>query len=255
MLFALACLALAAGPLGCATEQKVLRTPQYSLTYPAFWKVKSVAAKAGDQTTLSIGRYSDTVMDTGENGNDSLYEKSQADVDVRIVAWPEPPDAGDPAKKVAELLWEDPDLKLSQHGRLRENGKECGQEFRKKFSILHTPSQPLDLMSQPGFRTVVVGGKAQGILVGVVARVPTEQDVGLFCHNLANLQLQLQNVLDGLTLVANGAAAPAPAAAAPAPAAAAPAAAAPTPGPAPSAGGSSPGAPAGAKAPPPPAAP
>jgi hypothetical protein len=176
----------------------VLRTPQYTLTHPSYWKVKKVASKPGEATMLSIGRYSTTVMDTGE-GTDSVYERSEAEVDVRIVAWPAPPTAGEPSQQAAELLWNDPELQIPKHGRLDASVRECGDEFMKKFTIFSAQEMPIDLVMVPGWRTIVIGGKAQGLLVGVVARVPFEQDVGLFCHNRRNLQLQLQNVLSGLT--------------------------------------------------------
>jgi hypothetical protein len=204
------CLVLTLAAVGCATEQQ-LTTPQYTLTHPDYWKVKSTASKPGEPTVLSIGRYNTSVMDTGE-GNDSEYEKSESEVDVRIIAWPLPPDTKDPSEKVAELLVNDPDLQLAKHGRLPDSARECGQEFKKKYTIFQQEETPLDLLMRPGFRTIVVGGKAQGNLYGVVARVPFEQDVGLFCHNRKNLQLQLQNVLNGLTPTGGGGPPPAKAA-------------------------------------------
>jgi hypothetical protein len=186
------------GAAGCGAGQQVLKTPQYTLSHPDYWKIKSTASKPGEPTVLSIGRFSATVMDIGE-GTDSTYESSEAEVEVRIIAWPAPPDPADPSEAVGALLREDPDLQLARHGRLPDSAQECGQTFRKKFTIFRTPQMPLDLLVRPGFRTIVIGARAQGWLYGVVARVPFEQDMGLFCHNRNNLQLQLQVVLDGLS--------------------------------------------------------
>ena len=223
-LCAFAGLVLGAGAAGCASPQKVERTPYYTLTHPDYWKVKAVASKPGEQTVLSIGRYSTTVMSEGE-GSDSIYEKSEAEVDVRIIAWADPADGSDPSEKVGQLLWQDADLQIGKHGRLSPDSRECGREFLKKFAMFGAQQMPLDLIKRPGFRTVVIGNRTNGMLIGVVARVPYEQDVGLFCHNRDNLHLQLQHVLDGLAPVA-GAAPPAAPAAPPAapPAPAAPAA-------------------------------
>ena len=183
--------------IGCATEQQVLKTPQYTLTHPDYWKVKKTATQPGEPTVLSIGRYSSSVMDTGE-GTETIFDRSEAEVDVRIIAWPAPPELNDPSQKVAELLWQDSDLQIPKHARLADSVNECGDEFKKKFTIFQSQQMPLDLLMRPGWRTIIIGARAHEWLVGVVARVPFEQDVGLFCHNRKNLQLQLQNVLNGL---------------------------------------------------------
>ena len=84
--------------------------------------------------------------------------------------------------------------------------------LKKKYTIVGNKEEPLDLVSRPGWRTILLGGKKEGVLLGVVARVPYEQDVGRYCHNLSNMQVQLQNLLDGLVLVSGGAKAAATAA-------------------------------------------
>ena len=66
----------------------------------------------------------------------------------------------------------------------------------------------MDLIKRPGWRTIVVGLKGQGSLVGVVARVEYEQDIRRYCHNLKNLQVQLQNLLNGFKLLPQGGAGP-----------------------------------------------
>ena len=77
---------------------------------------------------------------------------------------------------------------------------------KKKYTVLGKQQKPLDLVSRPGWRTILVGGTKRGLLLGVVARVRYEQDIGRYCHNLSNMQVQLQNLLDGLVAVGNRAA-------------------------------------------------
>jgi hypothetical protein len=61
-----------------------------------------------------------------------------------------------------------------------------------------------------------------------VARVPFEQDIGRYCHNLSNMQVQLQNLLDGV-VVGGGGGSTGPPGASPAPAASPPASPSSTP--------------------------
>jgi hypothetical protein len=214
------------GAAGCAAENKITKGPNFSLNHPEFWKVKEVASKPGDATKLGIGRFSETVVNEGTGADHaSAFEASQAEVDARIVTWVAQDDAGDPTKKVANLLVDTPDLELTKQGRLATDKGECGAQFVKKYTWKGQTLEPLDLFSKPGFRSVIVGAKSEGVLLGVLARVPTEPDPGLFCHNLRNMQTQLQLLLEGLTVVPGDAAAP--------PGTAAPAAATPTAGPPP----------------------
>jgi hypothetical protein len=233
-LLALTVLAIgAASTSGCASEQKVLHAPHYALNHPDYWKVESVAKKDGEPTLVKIGRYSQTVMSEGVGADEStLYESSQADVEVRLYTWSDGGNAP-PTMGVVNKLAEDSTLQLTKHGRISADRNECGNQFQRKYKVLGVDQEPLDLAMQPGFRTIVVGGTSGSVLLGVVARVPYEQDSGLYCHNLKNMRLQLDLLLAAMKPEAN---APAPAAAASSPApAAAPAAAANSPGPAPAA--------------------
>ena len=220
---------VAASTSGCASEQKVLRAPHYTLTHPDYWKVESVAKQDGEPTLVKIGRYSSTVMNEGVGADESTpYESSEAEVEVRVYTWNDQGNAP-PAMAVVNKLAEDATLKLTKHGRVTADRGECGKDFQRKYNVLGTDQEPLDLVMQPGFRTIVLGGKVGGstgpVLMGVVARVPYEQDPGLYCHNLSNLQLRLGKLLEGMKAeesapVAAAAAAPAsspdPAPAAPA---------------------------------------
>jgi hypothetical protein len=220
-----------AGAAGCATENKVVRTPYYTISHPDFWQVKSVAQKPGEPTLVVIGQYGSTVINEGSGATEgAMYESSQADVEVRVFAWPEPtgaPENATPSQQVSQLLFEDPELKLNKHGLVPQQQSECGREFQRKYNLLGTEQTPLDLLVQPGWRTIVLGGKAPGLLVGVVSRVPYEQDAGLYCHNLSNMRTQLETFLAGLTPASPPAPGSPAAAATPAPAAAPPAEAPP----------------------------
>ena len=195
---ALACLLLVAGSAGCATSRNVVRTPHYTLAHPPHWKVKTVATKLGEQTTLSIGRPAVMAMSQGSAGGGAAGGPL-ADVDVRIVAWPDL-DAGtvDPSEKVGQLLRSNTELQLAKHERLAPAAQECGRPLAATFTVFGRAQAPLELRQQPGWRTVVIGGRTEGVLVGVVARVPFEQEGERFCRDRDNLRAQLQSVLAGL---------------------------------------------------------
>ncbi len=231
--FVLTAVAVAAG---CATEQKVLKTPYYTLSHPDYWQVKKVGDKPAEPTVVSIGTYGSTVINEGSGATEgAAYESSQAEVEVRVFAWPEPaggPENATPTDRVSQLLFKDPELQIGKHGLIPQQQAECGKEFQRKYTVLGAEQTPLDLLVQPGWRTILLGGKAPGLLIGVVSRVPYEQDGGLYCHNLSNMRTQLGLFLEKLAPASATAAAPgvAPAEPAePAPSAPAPAAPAPTP--------------------------
>ena len=63
---------------------------------------------------------------------------------------------------------------------------------------------PVDLVRRPGWRTIVTGARQQGTLIGFVARFEWEgADMNRNCHNLRNMQVQLQNLLDGVVVLLN----------------------------------------------------
>lgn len=231
----LGALLLGLGSIGCGTTNQVTKGPDYALNHPDYWKVKSVATKEGEPTIVNIGVYSSTVVNEGVGADSSsAYEASQAEVEARIYSWKEDEKLDNPTQKVAEKLVSDPDLQLQAHGKIGDQPPECGSDFKRKYSVLKTDQTPLDLLKRPGFRTIVVGGQQGNVLLGVVSRVPYEQDGGLYCHNLSNMRTQLQTLLDNLVVTAPAAPAAGASPAAPAePAApAAPASAPESPAPA-----------------------
>jgi hypothetical protein len=198
------------GAVGCAAENTITKGPNFSLDHPAFWKVKEVATKPGDPTKIGIGRFSETVVNDGAGADtSSIFESQQAEVDARIYTWVAADAGNDPTKKVSELLYPTSDLEMGKQGRVATDKGECGAQFVKKYVWKGQTLEPLDLLSRPGFRTIVVGAKSDGVLLGVLTRVPYEQDGGLFCHNLKNMQTQLQLLLEGLTVTPGDATTPA----------------------------------------------
>ena len=156
----------AASTSGCASEQKVLRAPHYTLTHPDYWKVESVAKQDGEPTLVKIGRYSSTVMNEGVGADESTpYESSEAEVEVRVYTWNDQGNAP-PAMAVVNKLADDTTLKLTKHGRVTADRGECGKDFQRKYNCLGTDQEPLDLAMQPGFRTIVLGGKNGPVLTG-----------------------------------------------------------------------------------------
>lgn len=199
--------ASAVGSIGCVAAQKQVKTPHFSLSYPDYWELKNVGMKDGDPTTVMVKSFGSAVIDEGSGSmgdKQQNYEAVQADVETRVYAWPEPQGVQDPTRAVAQLLQGDSSLELPRHLRVGEQPPECGL-LKKKYTVAGDSEEPLDLVSRPGWRTIVVGGKKDGVLLGIVARVPYEQDVGRFCHNLSNMQVQLQNLLEGLVVTGNGA--------------------------------------------------
>jgi hypothetical protein len=195
-----------AASIGCVTAQKQVKTPHFTLAHPDYWEVKNVGTKHGEPTTVIIKNFGSAVIDEGSGAMEQRqqnYEAVQADVETRVYTWPEPPGVQDATAAAAEMLQGESTLELPRHLRVAEQPPECGL-LKKKYTILGAKEEPLDLVSRPGWRTILIGGKKQGVLLGVVARVPYEQDVGRFCHNLSNMQVQLQNLLDGLIVVGNG---------------------------------------------------
>jgi hypothetical protein len=69
------------------------------------------------------------------------------------------------------------------------------------YRILGTEREPLNLVSRPGWRTIVVGATGQGSLLGVVARVEYQEERARYCQGLGHMQAQLQTLLDGLRTV------------------------------------------------------
>jgi hypothetical protein len=194
-------LALGLGSIGCVAAQKQVKTPFYTLAHPDYWEVKSVGQKDGEPTTVVIKNFGSAIIDDGSGAmaeRQQNYEAVQADVEVRVYGWPEPSGADNSA--AAQLLQGESTLELARHLLVAEQPPECGL-LKKKYTIVGNKEEPLDLVSRPGWRTILLGGKKQGVLLGVVARVPYEQDIGRFCHNLSNMQVQLQNLLDGLVVV------------------------------------------------------
>ena len=215
--------------MGCATATKEVKTPYFTLAHPDYWEVKSVGMADGEPTFVVIGSYGSAVIDEGVGAmeaREANYEAVQADVEVRAFGWDGlPPEIGDPTSAVARLLNNEPTLQLGRQYRVPEQPLECNI-LHRKYKLLGEMREPLDLVSRPGHRLIVVGARSGDTLIGVVSRVEFEQDVARYCHNLRNMQVQMQNFLDGIRAMpaSGGGAGAAPAAGAGEAAGAAPAA-------------------------------
>ena len=208
-LLGLAALVALGGAVGCAPQTVQLQTAHYTLGHPDYWKVKQQASKDGEATVVVIPPYGNAVIDTGSGaGAGQSYDAVTADVEVRLYSAPDPNANADATQEVSQILRADPELALNQHFVIPDNPPECGM-YPKKYRIFGVTQAPIDLVKRPGWRTIVVGGRANGYLLGAVARVEYEPDMQRNCHNLANMQVQLQNLFDALTPSGGPAAPPA----------------------------------------------
>jgi hypothetical protein len=196
----LAAMGFLGGAAGCVPATQQLQTGAYTLSHPDFWKVKKTAAKDGEPTVVMIPQYGSAIIDEGSGAmanKGENYDAVTADVEVRLYSWPDP-GQGDPTQEVGKLLSSDSDLALRQSYVIPDNPPECGV-YPRKYTVFGVEQTPVDLVKQPGYRTIVVGGRGNGHLVGAVARVEFEPDRQRNCHNLSNMRVQLQNLLDGLS--------------------------------------------------------
>ena len=214
-LAARAAVALLGGAVGCTPATQQLSTSHFTLSHPDYWKVKRTAAQDGQATIVIIPQYGSAVIDEGSGTMASKgqnYDAVTADVEVRLYNFPDPAPDMDPTQAVSRLIGKaDPDLALQQSFMIPDNPPECGT-YPKKYTIYGKVETPIDLVKRPGYRTIVVGSRSDGFLTGVVSRFEYEPDMERNCHNLSNMRVQLQNLLDALVAI-HGPAGPAPAAA------------------------------------------
>ncbi|MDZ4694990.1 MAG: hypothetical protein SGI86_07535 [Deltaproteobacteria bacterium] len=191
----------AMGASACSVTQPVV-TPRYRIQAIDFWDVKKVGLKDGEASQITIGQYSGAVIDDGSGATSgAVYDSRTAEVDARVYAWPDA-DSAIPAVDVAlRLLRNGGELQLSEHSVVATTPFECGK-LQRKYRHLGQTLASVDLVKWPGWRTIVVGVRGQGSLLAVIGRVEFQQDPNRYCHNLNNLQVQTQNLLDGLELIA-----------------------------------------------------
>jgi hypothetical protein len=206
--------AMLGGAVGCVPATQQLQTSHFTLSHPDYWKVKKTAAKDGDSTLVVIPQYGSAVIDEGSGSMASKgqnYDAVTADVEVRLYGWPDQGGQSDPTQEAGKLLVGDSELALGQHYIIPDNPPECGV-YPKKYLVFGEQQTPVDLVKRPGWRTIVVGGRSNGHLVAAVARVDWEPDMQRNCHNLSNMRVQLQTLLDNLSAGGSPAAAGPPAA-------------------------------------------
>jgi len=201
-LVGIAAIALLGGAVGCVPATQNLQTNHFTLSHPDYWKVKKTASQDGEATIVIIPQYGAAVIDEGSGSMASKgqnYDAVTADVEVRLYSFADPNPDTDPTQMVATLLTKgDPELALEQSFAIPDNPPECGV-YPKKYTIFGQQQTPLDLVKRPGYRTILVGGRSGGYLTAVAARFEFEAaDMQRNCHNLANMRVQLQNLLDAL---------------------------------------------------------
>lgn len=201
-LVGIAAIALVGGAVGCVPATQNLQTSHYTLSHPDYWKVKKTASRDGEATIVVIPQYGAAVIDEGSGTMASKgqnYDAVTADVEVRLYNFADPNPDTDPTQMVANLLIKgDPELALDQSFAIPDNPPECNV-YPKKYTIFGKQQTPIDLVKRPGHRTIIVGGRAEGYLTAVAARFEFEPaDMQRNCHNLANMRVQLQNLLDAL---------------------------------------------------------
>jgi hypothetical protein len=202
-LFPLAVLAAVAvgGAVGCAPTNQTLQTSHFTLNHPDFWKVTKTASQDGQATVVVIPQYGSAVIDEGSGtmaNKGQNYDAVTADVEVRLYTFPDPSPDMDATQAAAQLISKaDPELALQQSAIIPDNPPEC-DTYPKKYTVYGKVETPIDLVKRPGYRTIVVGTRAGGYLTGVVSRFEYEPDMQRNCHNLSNMRVQLQNLLDGL---------------------------------------------------------
>jgi hypothetical protein len=187
------------GAVGCVPQTQALQTSHYTLNHPDFWKIKKTANQDGESTIVIIPQYGSAVIDEGSGtmaNKGQNYDAVTADVEVRLYSFPDPAPDMDPTQAVAPLIGKaDPELALQQSFVIPDNPPEC-EVYPKKYTVYGKVETPIDLVKRPGYRTIVVGGRSGGYLTGVVSRFEYEPDMQRNCHNLSNMRVQLQNLLD-----------------------------------------------------------
>lgn len=222
------------GAVGCSTNQQV-QTPRYVLQVPDYWPIKQRSKGDGDPTKVVIQNFG-TPIDEGVGntaGSNVNYDARTADVDVRLYTWQDLGGTANPSQEVYDRLRGEAELELGTHFVILDLPvPECNR-FPRKYKVDNIEMTPIDLVRRPGWRVIVNGARKNGALLGVIARVEWQgADMARNCHNLRNMQVMLQNLLDGFTFLSGPAAATPAAPAGPA-APAAPAAPPPTEGPPP----------------------
>lgn len=202
------------GGIACVPATQQLTTSHFTLSHPDYWKVKKTASQDGEPTIVVITQYGSAVIDEGSGTMASKgqnYDAVTADVEVRLYNFPDAAPEMDPTQAVAPLIGKaDPELALQQSYIIPDNPPECGA-YPKKYTVYGKVETPIDMVKRPGYRTIVVGARSDGYLTGIVSRFEFEPDMQRNCHNLSNMRVQLQNLLDGLVAShAAGGAPPAP---------------------------------------------
>ena len=167
--------------LGCSTSSYTVETDHYRLTFPKDWQVVTQGIHDAEPTTFLIPA------------------RPQQQTEVRVYAWLERGEVSDPSARVLENLRTEKqgDLHLANVRDSDAAPAMCGGQHAQ-VELLGATHSTRYLTEADGWMTVIVGGHAEGSLVGVVGRIPMN---GQGCDNLAALEQNVQLLAHDVTAV------------------------------------------------------
>ena len=172
--------------VGCGASRYAVETDHYRVTFPREWQVVTQGQHDAEPTTFLIPA------------------RPHQETEVRVYAWLERGEVSDPSARVLENLRaeEDGDLHLANVKDSDAAPAVCGGQHAQ-VNLLGATHGARYLVQADGWLTVVVGGHAEGSLVGVVGRIPMDghdgNDKG--CDNVTALEQNIQRLANELSAV------------------------------------------------------
>ncbi|HET6282029.1 MAG TPA: hypothetical protein VFH73_13725 [Polyangia bacterium] len=172
---------LSLGAVGCGATRYAVETDHYRVEFPREWQVVSQGRHDAEPTTFLIPA------------------RPQQTTEVRVYAWLERGEVSDPSARVLENLRTEKqgDLHLASVKDSDAAPAMCGGQH-PQVELLGATHSTRYLTEADGWMTVIVGGHAEGSLVGVVGRIPMN---GQACDNLAALEQNVQLLAHDVTAV------------------------------------------------------
>jgi hypothetical protein len=174
---------LSLATVGCAASRYAVETDHYRVTFPRDWQVVTQGQYDAQPTTFLIPA------------------RPRQDTEVRVYAWLERGEVSDPSARVLEYLRsaDDGDLHLMNVKDGDAAPAMCGGQHAQ-IDLLGATHGARYLVQADGWLTVVVGGHAEGSLVGVVGRIPmSDKDKG--CDDVTALEQNIQRLAHDLSAV------------------------------------------------------
>jgi hypothetical protein len=167
--------------VGCGASRYAVETDHYRVTFPRDWQVITQGQHDAEPTTFLIPAH------------------PQQETEVRVYAWLERGDVADPAARVLAYLRavEGGDLHLANVKDSDAAPATCGGQHAQ-VELLGATRGARYLVEADGWLTVVVGGHAEGSLVGVVGRIHMN---GKGCDDVSALEQNVQRLSHDLSAV------------------------------------------------------